>query len=281
MLAHRRDSRMFIHLIVLGIGILMIYPVIWMLVSSFKPDALIFSDPGIWPKRVTLEHYNNGWYVVRDTTFGLFFRNSFIIAGITVIANVITCSMAAYAFARLGFPCAECFSRHADTVMLPAHVTLVPRYSIFHSLGWIDTYLFRCSCRNSWRRMPFLSCSLWCNLSAASPETSMKARRSTAAVRIRIFCRSSCRLQCRRCITTAIFTFIWTWDDFFSQMLYLSDVKKFTVPLGLRLFIDSQGQSSWGAVFAMSVLSLVPITLVFFFFQRYIVEGIATTGIKG
>jgi len=82
-------------------------------------------------------------------------------------------------------------------------------------------------------------------------------------------------------ITTAIFTFIWTWDDFFSQMLYLNTVTKYTVPLGLRLFIDSQGKSSWGAVFAMSVLSMIPITIIFFIFQRYIVEGIATTGIKG
>ena len=82
-------------------------------------------------------------------------------------------------------------------------------------------------------------------------------------------------------ITTAIFTFIWTWDDFFSQILYLNTIENFTVPLGLRLFLDSQGTSSWGAVFAMSVLALVPITTIFFIFQKYIVEGIATSGLKG
>ncbi|MBW7460085.1 ABC transporter permease subunit, partial [Paenibacillus sepulcri] len=82
-------------------------------------------------------------------------------------------------------------------------------------------------------------------------------------------------------ITTAIFSFIWTWDDFFSQMLYLNSVDHFTVPLGLRLFLDSQGASSWGAVFAMSVLSMIPVIIVFFVFQKYIVDGIATTGIKG
>ncbi|MFS8631404.1 MAG: carbohydrate ABC transporter permease, partial [Bacillales bacterium] len=81
-------------------------------------------------------------------------------------------------------------------------------------------------------------------------------------------------------LTTAIFTFIWTWDDFFSQIIYINSVHNFTVPLGLRLFLDAQGESSWGSVFAMSVLSLLPIVVLFFFFQRHIVEGIATTGIK-
>ncbi len=280
MLAHRKTSRMFIHLIVLGIGILMIYPVIWMLVSSFKPDELIFSDPGIWPKRVTLEHYKNGWYVVRDTTFGLFFRNSFIIAGIAVIANVITCSMAAYAFARLRFPLRRVFfACMLMTVMLPTHVTLVPRYSIFHSLGWIDTYLPLLVPKLLATDAFFIF--LLVQFIRGIPRDLDESATIDGSGPIRIYLKIILPLAVPALITTAIFTFIWTWDDFFSQMLYLSNVKKFTVPLGLRLFIDSQGQSSWGAVFAMSVLSLVPITLVFFFFQRYIVEGIATTGIKG
>ncbi|GFR38685.1 ABC transporter permease [Insulibacter thermoxylanivorax] len=280
MLAHRKTSRMFIHLIVLGIGILMIYPVIWMLVSSFKPDELIFSDPGIWPKRVTLEHYKNGWYVVRDTTFGLFFRNSFIIAGIAVIANVITCSMAAYAFARLRFPLRRVFfACMLMTVMLPTHVTLVPRYSIFHSLDWIDTYLPLLVPKLLATDAFFIF--LLVQFIRGIPRDLDESATIDGSGPIRIYLKIILPLAVPALITTAIFTFIWTWDDFFSQMLYLSNVKKFTVPLGLRLFIDSQGQSSWGAVFAMSVLSLVPITLVFFFFQRYIVEGIATTGIKG
>jgi multiple sugar transport system permease protein len=81
--------------------------------------------------------------------------------------------------------------------------------------------------------------------------------------------------------TTAIFTFLWTYDDFFSQLIYLSDTALYTVPLGLRLFLDSTGESSWGPMFAMSVISLVPTFAFFLLFQRWIVEGISTTGLKG
>jgi multiple sugar transport system permease protein len=82
-------------------------------------------------------------------------------------------------------------------------------------------------------------------------------------------------------ITTVLFTFLWTWDDFFNQMLYLNSPANYTVPMGLRLFLDSSGASSWGSMFAMSVLSLIPAFVLFFSLQKYFVQGIATTGIKG
>jgi multiple sugar transport system permease protein len=82
-------------------------------------------------------------------------------------------------------------------------------------------------------------------------------------------------------ITTVLFTFLWTWDDFFNQLLYLNSPSKYTVPMGLRLFVDSSGMSSWGPMFAMSVLSLVPCFILFFSLQKYFVQGIITTGIKG
>jgi multiple sugar transport system permease protein len=82
-------------------------------------------------------------------------------------------------------------------------------------------------------------------------------------------------------VTTAIFTFIWTWNDFFSQLIYLSSTENYTIPMGLRLFIDQTSSSSYGPMFAMSVLSLVPIGLFFLAFQRFLVAGVATTGLKG
>jgi multiple sugar transport system permease protein len=273
-------QKLLIHLFIIAVGVFMIYPIVWMLVSSFKPEYLIFSDPGLWPKEVTLDNYRNGWQVVRNITFGLFFRNSFIIAGIAVLANLITCSMAAYAFARINFPLRRIFfACMLVTVMLPTHVTLVPRYAIFHSLDWIDTYLPLLVPKVLATDSFFIF--LLVQFIRGIPKDLDESARIDGAGPIRIFYLIVIPLAVPALITTAIFTFIWTWDDFFSQMLYLNTVTNFTVPLGLRLFIDSQGKSSWGAVFAMSVLSMVPITLVFFFFQRYIVDGIATTGIKG
>jgi multiple sugar transport system permease protein len=96
-----------------------------------------------------------------------------------------------------------------------------------------------------------------------------------------IFTRIIVPLSVPPIITTVLFTFLWTWDDFLGHMLYLNSPEKYTVPLGLRLFLDSSGVSSWGAMFAMSVLSLIPCFVLFFSLQKYFVQGITTTGIKG
>lgn len=138
-MTHRSATRrLFAHLLISLLGLCMLYPILWMLSSSFKPERLIFSDPGLWPREFTLENYRTGWFAVRNITFGLFFKNSFVISTLAVVANVVTCSMAAFAFARLKFPLKRIwFSCMLATIMLPGHVTLVPQYSIFHSLDWI------------------------------------------------------------------------------------------------------------------------------------------------
>ncbi|WP_088102757.1 carbohydrate ABC transporter permease [Halalkalibacter urbisdiaboli] len=268
------------HLLIISGGILMLYPVLWMISSSLKPEYLIFSSPGLWPKEMTFENYTKGWNVVRDITFGSFFKNSFMISSISVIANLITCSMAAYAFARLKFPLKKLwFACMLMTIMLPAHVTLVPQYTIFHQLNWINTILPLTVPKLLATDAFFIF--LMIQFFRGIPRELDESATMDGCGIIQIYARIIMPLAVPVLITTAIFTFIWTWDDFFSQILYLNTVDKFTVPLGLRLFLDSQGDSSWGSVFAMSVLSLLPITTVFFIFQKYIVEGIATTGLKG
>ncbi|MDC3416005.1 carbohydrate ABC transporter permease [Aquibacillus salsiterrae] len=273
-------SKVVTHGFIITLGVLMLYPVLWMVSSSIKPENLIFSSPGLWPKEITFNNYINGWNVVRDVSFGLFFKNSFIISVISVVANLITCSMAAYAFARLKFPLKKLwFACMLMTIMLPAHATLIPQYTIFHNLGWINTILPL--------TVPKLLATdgffifLMVQFFRGIPRELDESAIMDGCGVVKIYTRIIIPLAVPVLITTAIFTFIWTWDDFFSQILYLNTVDKFTVPLGLRLFLDSQGESSWGAVFAMSVLSMLPITLIFFTFQRYIVEGIATSGIKG
>lgn len=280
-MTHTSTTRRFVvHLFIILLGLCMLYPILWMLASSFKPEKLIFSDPGLWPREFTLENYRSGWFAVRNITFGLFFKNSFIISTIAVAANVVTCSMAAYAFARLRFPLKKIwFACMLATIMLPGHVTLVPQYSIFHSLNWINTIL-------PLTVPKLLATDAFCiflmvQFFRGIPKDLDESATIDGCGLVQIYFRIILPLGVPALITTAIFTFIWTWDDFFSQLLYLNTVKQFTVPLGLRLFLDSQGDSSWGALFAMSVLSMLPVTTVFFFFQRYIVDGIATTGIKG
>lgn len=273
-------KKLIIHTFILGFGLVMLYPVIWMVSSSLKPEYLIFSQPGLWPSEITLDNYINGWNIVRNMTFGVFFKNSFIIAVIAVIGNLITCSMAAYAFARMNFPFKNVFfALMLVTIMLPSHVTLVPQYAIFHSFGWIDTFLPLTVPKLLATDAFFIF--LMVQFFRGIPKELDESATLDGCGPIRIYYKIILPLASPALLTTAIFTFIWTWDDFFSQLLYLNTVSNFTVPLGLRLFLDSQGQSAWGGLLAMSVLSLLPIMILFFFFQKQIVEGIATTGVKG
>ncbi|WEG14889.1 carbohydrate ABC transporter permease [Pullulanibacillus sp. KACC 23026] len=273
-------GRVITYVVITLIGIIMLYPVLWLLSSSFKPENIIFSEEGLWPSHFTLQNYIQGWHIIDGMSFGLFFKNSLIISSINVIANLISCSMVAYAFARLNFPLKKLwFGCMLMTLMLPVHVTLVPQYAIFHYLGWINTFL-PLTVPKFFATDAFFVFLLVQFIRGIPKELDESAIMDGCGI-IRIYFKIVLPLAVPSLITTAIFSFIWTWDDFFSQMLYLNSTDKYTVTLGLKLFLDSSGNSEWGAMFAMSVLSILPITIIFFFFQKYIVEGIATSGIKG
>jgi multiple sugar transport system permease protein len=268
------------HVIIISFGVMMLYPVAWLIASSFKEGSLIFSDPSVIPKTVTLNHYVKGWAGIGNIHFSRFFGNSIFICAIAVCATVASCVMAAYAFARLKFPLRNLwFVIMLLTVMLPGHVTTIPRYVMFNRFRWIDTYL------------PLLvPCFLATNaffiflmnqFIRSLPKDLDESATIDGCSKAGIFIKIIIPLSTPALVTTALFSFLWTWDDFFHQLLYLNTVTKYTVPLGLRLFMDSTGQSSWGSMFAMSVLSIIPCFILFFSLQRYFVQGITTTGIKG
>ena len=138
----RRISAFLSNFIIIVLGVGMLYPVVWLIAASFKESNTIFSDPGLIPKSFTLQNYIQGWKGIGIIGFGTFFKNSFIICTLCVIANVIFCSLTAYAFARLRFAGKNFwFAVMMVTLMLPSHVTTIPRYIIFRSFGWIDTFL--------------------------------------------------------------------------------------------------------------------------------------------
>lgn len=268
------------HFFIILLGVGMLYPVIWMIISSFKPNNMIFSDTSLIPKALTLEHYVKGWKGFLNNSFGTFFRNSFFISICCVGANLVTCTMAAYAFGRLKFFMKSVwFGIMMISIMLPAHVTTIPRYVLFDSLDWIDSYLPII--------MPKLLATdaffvfLLVQFIRGLPKELDEAATIEGYGKIGIFFTIIIPLSVPALVTTALFTFLWTWDDFFNQLLYVYTPSKFTVPLGLRMFVDNTGNSNWGAVLAMSVVSLIPCFLLFFSLQKYFVQGITTTGIKG
>jgi multiple sugar transport system permease protein len=213
-------------------------------------------------------------------TFGRYFGNSILIAALAVVGNLISCSLAAFAFGRLRFRFQKpLFAMMMVTVMLPAQVTIIPQFILFHSWGWVNTY---------WPLIvpKFLGVEaffifLMIQFIRGIPRDLDAAAQLDGCNPWQLFWRVLLPLLRPALVTTAIFTFLWSYNDFFSPLIYLSQADLFTVPLGLRQFLDTSGESQWGAMFAMSVLSLLPTIIMFAIFQRQIVDGIATSGMKG
>ena len=263
--------------LILG-ALLMLYPLIWMLSSSFKFTEDIFSQTGLVPERVTGGNYPDGWTALpRD--FGHYIWNSLVIVVGSIIGNLFACSLAAYAFARLDFRFKKFwFAVMLATMMLPIHVVIVPQYIMFSEIGWINTY---------WPLIvPKLLATdgffifLMVQFIRGIPTELDEAARIDGCGHWAIFSRIVIPLSVPALATTAIFTFIWTWNDFFSQLIFLTDPDMYTVPVALRTFVDATSQTPWGPVFAMSIVALAPVFGFFLAGQRYLVRGIATTGLK-
>jgi len=266
------------HAALLAASILMLYPLLWMLSASFRPETEIFTSASIWPSEWSIDAYFRGWNGLR-VSFSVFFTNSFVIAFLAVAGNVLACSLAAYAFARLEFKGRRFwFALMLMTLMLPYQVTLIPQYVLFRSIGWVDTILPLVVPKFLASDAFFVF--LMVQFFRAIPRELDEAAMMDGAGPWRIYWKIMLPLSTPVLATAAIFTFIWTWDDFFGPLIYLNKMSDYTVMLGLRTFTDSTGTSDYGGLFAMSVLSLVPIFLFFLFFQRLLIEGIATTGMK-
>ncbi len=266
------------HAILIIVGAVMIYPLLWMVVSSLRPNDLIFREPGLWLESLEMSNYTDGWSALTHP-FGHYMINSAIVVLGSILGNLISCSMAAYAFARLQFSGKKIFfGIMLLTIMLPFHVVIVPQYILFSQIGWVNTF---------WPLIvPKLLATdaffvfLMVQFIRGIPKDLDEAARIDGAGHPRIFLRVILPLMVPALATTTIFTFIWTWNDFFGALIYLTDPDMFTVPVALRAFVDSQSATSWGSLFAMSIVSLLPVFLVFLFGQRFLIKGIATTGIK-
>jgi len=266
------------HILLIATGFLMIYPLLWMLVSSFRPTDEIFRDTSLIPKGITLANYTYGWSALNQP-FGHYLINSGIVVLGCIIGNVLSCSLAAYAFARLKFTGRTIlFAIMLLTIMIPYHVVLVPQYILFQQFGWVNTFLPLIVPKLLGTDAFFVF--LMVQFIRGLPLELDEAARIDGCGHFNTFFRIILPLMVPAVATTAIFTFIWMWNDFLSSLIYLIDPSMYTVPLALRAFLDSTGSSNWGAMFAMSIVSLIPVFLAFLFGQRFLIRGIATTGIK-
>ncbi len=274
-----RSRALIYHVLLCLASVAMLYPLLWMLASSFKPESDIFGSASLWPRSLSLSAYWRGWSGLQ-VSFGKFFLNSLLVSLSCVVGNVLSCSLAAYAFARLKFRGRNFwFALMLGTLMLPYHVTLIPQYILFLNLGWIDTFLPLIVPKFLAADAFFIF--LLVQFFRSIPRELDEAAMIDGCGPWRIYWMVIVPLSLPALATAAIFTFIWTWDDFFGPLVYLNDMNSYTVQLGLRSFVDSTGKSDWGALFAMSTLTLLPVFAFFLFFQRLLIDGIATTGLKG
>ena len=266
--------------ILIGLGFLFIYPILFLISASFKTNAELMTSMSLIPKSFSLENYVKGWNGSGKYVFGHFILNSIKIVFPVVVFTVISSSLVAYGFARFRFRGhGILFTTMLSTMMLPNAVLIVPRYILFRQLSWLDTYvpfymlaLFAC--------YPFFIFSM-VQFIRGIPRDIDESAFMDGCSTFGIFWYMILPLAKPCLFSMAIFQFVWTWNDYFNPLIFINSVSKYNVMQGLRMSMDSSSGISWGPIMAMSFLTILPCIVVFFTAQKYFVEGIATTGVKG
>ncbi|MBM7572672.1 carbohydrate ABC transporter permease [Aquibacillus albus] len=268
------------HTFVILFGFAMLYPIIWLIVSSLKQDSEIFANAAsLLITSFEFENYTKGWQGSGGQGFDVFFRNSAFVTTFVVIGTLFSSSLVAFGFARIDFKFRKLlFACLLATVMLPMQVTLIPQYILFHNLGWVNTYL-PLIVPAFVGGIPFFI-FLMIQFIRGIPRELDEAAVMDGCSYFGIFWRIVLPLCKPALITVTIFSFMWTWDDFFAPLIYLNESRLFTVSLGLNMFADPDTMTQWGPLLAMSSLSLLPQIILFLFCQKYLVDGMATTGLK-
>ena len=277
----KKENKIWIHVLVAGIGFVMIYPLLWLLASAFKRNDEIFKSIDLIPTVYNFQAFRDGWKAVGDYTFATFFKNSFLIVVPVVIFTVISVLLVAYGFARFRFPLKKVFfMMMISTMIVPASVLTIPTYVMFRSFGWIDTYypLIVPSLFATKGFFVFMMIQFFRGI----PKEIDEAAKIDGCNSLQILVQILTPLCKPAIFSVIIFRFMWTWNDFFTDLIYINSVRKYPVSLGLRMAVDNTaGTVAWNNIMAMSVISILPPLILYFVAQDYFVEGIATSGLKG
>src|SRR6266700_1935176 len=240
----KQFKRILKYAIAISGAIITIYPLLWLFSASFKPDDLILNNASLFSSQWITDNYTEGWNAL-DYPFILFFMNSLIVCLGAVLGNVISCSLAAYAFARLRFKYKRLsFVIMQRAILLPTHVLIVPQYILFKELGWVNTFLPMVVPKFLATDAFFIF--LMIQFMRGIPTELDDAAKLDGCGKFAFYWHVIVPLSLPALVTTAIFTFIWTWNDFFTQLIFLNDESLYTVPIALRTFLDSSGNSSFG-----------------------------------
>lgn len=276
----KRYSKSVTYIFMTVFGILMIYPIIWLLFSTYKTNAEIFGSAKLMPDSYDWSGYINGWIGNGRITYATFFKNTFLLVVPVVLFTVVSSAIVAYGFARFHFPLKKAlFSILIATLMLPNAVIIIPRYTLFNQLGWLNSYLpfymlavFAC--------YPFFIYQL-IQFFRALPRDLDESAYIDGCGTFRVFWNILLPLMKPALFSAGLFQFMWTWNDFMNPLLFINSVNKYPLSLALRMSLDIGANVAWNQVLAMALVSVIPLVVLFFIAQKYFVEGIATTGLKG
>jgi multiple sugar transport system permease protein len=270
-------SQAALYTILVLFGIAFLVPFLWIVSTSLKGSEQIFTVPPQWiPSSLHPENYKS---VFERMPFLTYLRNSVVVTLLSMLGTVLSSSLVAYAFAYLRWPGRNLlFIVVLATMMLPMQVTMIPVFVLFKEFGWLNTFkplvvpaFFGGGAFNIFLLRQFY---------LGIPREIAEAARIDGCSEFRIYWNIMLPLAKPALATIAIMTFMFSWNDFLGPLIYLSDKAKGTLALGLSMFVG-QHQTEWGALMAASIMLMLPMILVFFFFQKYIIQGFTMSGIKG
>lgn len=264
----------FTHIIIYTMAGAVLIPFIWMILTSLKDMSEIFVYPPKWlPKKFNFDNYLNAF---QAAPFGRYYFNSLFVAVTVTIGQLITCSMAAFAFARLRFRGRDLlFFIFLGTMMIPYNVTMIPSFMMLYWLGWVDTYQALIVPGLASAFGTFLLRQFFLTI----PKELEEAAYIDGATKFQVLKRVIIPLSKPALATLAIFTFMGVFNDFIWALIVLNSEELRTVQLGLSIFRDRY-LTQWDLLMAGSVTAVLPILIVFFFAQKYFIQGITLSGIK-
>lgn len=266
--------------VLIGVGLVMLYPLFWMVAASFKPNHEIFGSIGLWPQSPTLDGVIQGWRTGTEYSFATYLLNSFAFIIPKVVLTVISSVLVAYGFARFRMPGKGLwFGLMVATILLPKSVLLIPQYLMFRQFGWLDTYLpLYVPC--AFATDGFFVFMVVQFLRGIPPDME-EAAVIDGCNSVQVLWHVVVPVIMPAIISVALFQFMWSLNDFLYPLIYLSSVGKYPVALALKMAIDVTEATAWNQVLAMSTIALLPSLIVFFLAQRYFVEGITSGAVKG
>jgi multiple sugar transport system permease protein len=272
-----RTQTIIVYCLLVAVSAILLLPFVWMLSASLKGSEEIFAVPPTWiPEKV---HWGNYAEVFERMPFMLYLRNTAFITLLTIFGTVLSSSLVAYSFACLRWPGRDkVFLFVIATMMIPLHVIMIPLFVIFKELHWLNTYkpLIVPAFLGGGAFNIFLLRQFFLSI----PKDLFDAARIDGCSELRIYWNIAIPLARPALVTVAVLTFMFVWNDFLGPLIYLSDPTKNTLALGLAMFVGQHG-TEWATLMAASMLMMIPMVLIFFFFQRYFIRGFVMSGMKG